>query len=197
MGHQFGALDEYEPPYPGYPSTGGLFAGYLGVKNRNAVRGGVTEHLCLMRGVSRDAGRLPLRVPVPLHHRSGGLSRDQRRRAPGRDRHAAGVHVRCARGRRRRDGDRRTVTEQPWPHGVSTVGPLFTKDVSIFVPHDVQYRVDGGEWLPVTALDGAFDEPSEKWALTTVPLAQGPHVLEVQGTTGLTAGLTLQVTAAP
>ena len=62
---------------------------------------------------------------------------------------------------------------------------MFTKDLSIFVPHDVKYRVDGGEWLPVTAVDGAFDEPREKWTLTTSPLAAGTHVLEVQGTTGV------------
>ena len=37
MGHVFGALDEYEPPAPGYPSTGDLTSGYLGVRNGNAV----------------------------------------------------------------------------------------------------------------------------------------------------------------
>ena len=41
MGHVFGALDEYEPPVRGYPSTGDLTSGYLGVRNGNAVRGGV------------------------------------------------------------------------------------------------------------------------------------------------------------
>ena len=40
MGHVFGALDEYEPPAPGYPSTGDLTSGYLGVRNSNAVSGG-------------------------------------------------------------------------------------------------------------------------------------------------------------
>ena len=40
MGHVFGALDEYEPPAAGYPSTGDLTSGYLGVRNGNAVVGG-------------------------------------------------------------------------------------------------------------------------------------------------------------
>ena len=50
MGHVFGALDEYAPPRPGYPSTGGLTSGYLGVRNRNAVKGGTTDLPCIMRG---------------------------------------------------------------------------------------------------------------------------------------------------
>ena len=50
MGHVFGALDEYAPPRPGYPSTGDLTAGYLGVRNRNAVKGGTTDLPCIMRG---------------------------------------------------------------------------------------------------------------------------------------------------
>jgi hypothetical protein len=198
MGHQFGALDEYEPPYPGYPSTGGLFAGYLGVKNRNAVRGGVTDHPCLMRGSQETLDAFFAGYLCPSTIGQAGFRVTNADGRPDvidtRPGFTSGAPVAAAGGTVTVSG---TVTEQPWPHGVSTVGPLFTKDVSIFVPHDVQYRVDGGEWLPVTALDGAFDEPSERWALTTVPLAQGSHVLEVQGTTGLTAGLTLQVTAAP
>ena len=50
MGHVFGALDEYEPPAPGYPSTGDLRSGYLGVRNGNAVSGGSTDLPCIMRG---------------------------------------------------------------------------------------------------------------------------------------------------
>ncbi len=50
IGHVFGALDEYKPPRVGYPSTGDLTSGYLGVRNRNAVRGGTTNISCVMRG---------------------------------------------------------------------------------------------------------------------------------------------------
>ncbi len=52
MGHVFGALDEYAPPTTGYPSTGDLYSGYLWVKNRNAVQGGTTNDVCIMRGGS-------------------------------------------------------------------------------------------------------------------------------------------------
>jgi len=198
MGHQFGALDEYMPPYPGYPSTGGLFSGYLGVKNRNALRGGTTDLLCIMRGSQETldafaSGRLcPSTVGQTGFRASNADQRPdvvatQPLFTPGEPVAAAGGTVSLA----------GTVREQPWPHGVSTVGPPFTRDVSIFVPHDLQYRVDGGEWLPLTAADGAFDRPVEAWTLTTAPLSQGPHVLEVQGTTGLTAGFTLSVTASP
>jgi hypothetical protein len=198
MGHQFGALDEYEPPYPGYPSTGGLTSGYLGVKNRNAVRGGTTDQLCIMRG-SQDTldsfvsgalctstvGQTGLRVtnrdgrPDVVDTRPA-FTPDQPLSAPGGTLTLSGV-----------------VREQPWPHGLSTVGPTFTKDISIAVPRDVQYRVDGGDWLPMTASDGSFDEPSERWSFTTTALAPGQHVLEVRATTGVAASFTMQVTATP
>ena len=63
------------------------------------------------------------------------------------------------------------------------------------MPHDLLFRVDGGEWLPLTPLDGAFDGPSEKWTLTTPALTAGTHTLEVQGTTGEIAGFTQDVVA--
>ena len=198
MGHQFGALDEYAPPYPGYPSTGGLFSGYLGVKNRNAVRGGTTDLLCIMRGSQEtlDAFADGQLCPSTVGQTGFRASNPELRPdvvateplfTPGAPLAAAGGTVTLA----------GAVREQPWPHGVSTVGPPFTNDVSIYVPHDLQYRVDGGEWLPLTAVDGSFDRPAEKWTLTTIPLAPGQHVLDVQGTTGLTAGFSVPVTAVP
>ncbi len=198
MGHQFGALDEYRPPYPGYPSTGGLFSGYLGVKNRNAVVGGTTDHPCLMRGSKETLDAFFYGDLCPSTEGQTGLRVTNAHGRPDvidtRPGFTSGAPAAAAGGTVTVSG---TVVEQPWPHGVSTVGPLFTKDVSIYVPRDVQYRVDGGEWLSVTAVDGAFDEPSEKWTLTTAPLMQGPHVIDIQGTTGLTVGFSLQVTAAP
>ena len=92
---------------------------------------------------------------------------------------------------------RGTVAERPRRHGRISGGVYFRHDLSIKVPHDVQYRVDGGAWQPLTAIDGAFDEPSEGWSLTTEPLAQGHHVLELEGTTGETAGRTRDLWAGP
>jgi hypothetical protein len=198
MGHQFGALDEYEPPSAGYPSTGDLFSGYLGVKNRNAVSGGITDQPCIMRGSQQtlDAyaqGKLCASTVGQTGLRVSNLDRrpdviDTRPLfLPGQPLVATGGEVTLS----------GVVREQPWPHGTSTVGPTFLHDVSIYVPHEVQYRVDAGEWLPVAAADGAFDEPSERWTLRTAALAPGQHTLEVQATTGVEAGFALQVTATP
>ena len=65
------------------------------------------------------------------------------------------------------------------------------------MPHDVRYRVDGGAWQPLTASDGAFDEPSEGWTLTTDPLPVGHHGLDLEGTTGETAGRSRDLWAGP
>ncbi len=107
-----------------------------------------------------------------------------------------------------------SVHENPWPHGFkanTTDGThqdqAFTHDISVLVPHDVQYRVDGGDtWSPVDAVDGSFDEPSESITLTTPALGPGPdaaaptrHVIEVRATTGnaATASMVAWVGATP
>ena len=66
MGHEFGALDEYAPPAAGYPSTGDLTSGYLGVRNGNADQGGSTHYDCIMRGSQQtlDSFRVGHAVPV-------------------------------------------------------------------------------------------------------------------------------------
>ena len=92
---------------------------------------------------------------------------------------------------------RGTVAERPRRRGRISGGVYFRHDLSIKVPHDVQYRVDGGAWQPLTATDGAFDEPSEGWSLTTEPLVPGHHVLDLEGTTGETAGRTRDLWAGP
>jgi hypothetical protein len=82
-----------------------------------------------------------------------------------------------------------TVRERPCPRGRINFHTYFHHDVSIAVPHDLRFRVDGADpWQDVTPVDGSFDRPSEKWSLTTGPLADGHHTLEVQGTTGGTVG---------
>jgi hypothetical protein len=198
MGHEFGALDEYAPPYSGYPSTGNLQSGYLGVRNRNAVKGGTTDLPCLMRGSQEtlDAYEYGDLCPSTIGQ-TGFRDGDADLRPDVIDTEplfAAATPVQLPGGRVSLSG---SVQEQPWPHGYSTAGPVFVRDISIFVPHDVQYRVDGGDWLPVTALDGAFDEPSEKWKLTTPSLPAGAHVLEVQGATGGSSGLSVELTTGP
>lgn len=44
-----------------------------------------------------------------------------------------------------------------------------------------QYRVDTGAWLPMTAVDGAFDEVAENVEVTFLPAAAGTYTLGVRG----------------
>jgi hypothetical protein len=198
MGHVFGALDEYPPPRPGYPSTGGLASGYLGVRNRNAVQGGTTDLPCIMRGSQATLDAFTLGDLCPSSVGQTGMRDSDADARPNvvdtRPRFVAGAPLVTADGVVTVTG---TVREQPWPRGTSTVGIPFRHNVSIFVPRALQFRVDGGEWLPLLAVDGRFDEPVEKWKLTTAPLAAGAHTLELQGTTGEAAGLVIEIPAGP
>jgi len=199
MGHVFGALDEYAPPRPGYPSTGGLTSGYLGVRNRNAVKGGTTDLPCIMRGSQATLDAFVIGELCPSSVGQTGLRDGDADARPNvvdtRPRFDLAAPVSVASGVFTVTG---TVREQPWPRGTSSVGIPFRHDISIFVPHTLQFRVDGGEWLPLVAVDGVFDEPLEKWELTTAPLAAGAHTLEVQGATGgEPAGFVKELLAGP
>jgi hypothetical protein len=199
MGHVFGALDEYAPPAPGYPSTGNLTSGYLGVRNGNADQGGVTHYDCIMRGSQQTLDSFV----------NGSLCRwtigQTGLRDSDGDSRPDVVDTRPEFSTRLESTDGATgavtllgaVAERPRLHGRISSGVYFRHDLSIRVPHDVQFRVDGGAWQPVTAADGAFDEPSEGWWLTTEPLAQGHHGLELEGTTGEAAGRSRDLWAGP
>jgi len=198
MGHVFGALDEYAPPRPGYPSTGDRTAGYLGVRNRNAVKGGTTDLPCIMRGSQATLDAFAAGDLCPSSLGQTGLRDSDADDHPNvvdtRPRFDSTAPVGVAGDAFSMTG---TVREQPWPRGTSSVGIPFRHDISILVPHALQFRVDGGEWLPLAAVDGVFDEPVEKWTLTTGPLAAGAHTLEVQGTTGAPAGFVKELVAGP
>ena len=198
MGHIFGALDEYQPPAAGYPSTGDLTAGYLGVRNRNAVIGGTTDYPCIMRGSDDTLSAFPRGQLCPSTIGQTGL------RDGDSDTHPDVVDTKPAFSTRLEttaaDGAvtlRGTVTEQPRKRGVISGGVYFRHDLSIRVPHALRYRVDGADWQPLTATDGTFGEPQEGWTLTTGPLTTGHHVLELEGTTGETAGRTRDLWAGP
>jgi hypothetical protein len=198
MGHVFGALDEYAPPTPGYPSTGDLTSGYLGVRNRNAVRGGTTDLPCIMRGSNDTLDAFAAGDVCRWTAGQTGL------RDSDADTRPDVVDTRPAFSTRLESTDaggavtlRGTVTERPRRRGRISGGVYFRRDLSIKVPHEARYRVDGGAWQPLTATDGAFGEPSEDWTLTTGPLATGHHDLELEATTGETAGRTRDLWAGP
>ncbi len=54
------------------------------------------------------------------------------------------------------------------------------QDISINTIVDVQYRVNGGDWLSATPTDGAFDGGAEEFTFTTIPLPPGPHTIEAR-----------------
>ena len=199
MGHVFGALDEYSPPSPGYPSTGDLTSGYLGVRNSNAVSGGTTDLPCIMRGSNGTLGAFASGALCPSTGGQTGL------RDSDGDSRPDVVDTRPAFSTRLESTNETTgavtlrgaVAERPRHRGRISSGVYFRRDLSIKVPHDARYRVDGGAWQPLTATDGAFDEPSEGWTLTTESLTQGHHALDLQGTTGETAGRTRDLWAGP
>ena len=197
MGHVFGALDEYAPTSAGYPSTGDLSSGYLGVRNRNAVSGGTTDLPCIMRGSNATLSAFARGDLCPSTIGQTGLRDSDGDTHPDvvdtRPAFTTGADVAVAGGGVTVSG---TVDEQPWPHGKST-HTHFRHDISIETPHALAYRVDGGAWQPLAALDGAFDQASEGWSLTTGTLAAGHHELELEGTTGETAGLTRDLWAGP
>jgi len=198
MGHVFGALDEYAPPHPGYPSTGDLTSGYLGVRNRNAVKRGTTDLPCLMRGSQATLDAFVLGELCPSSVGQTGLRDGDTDTRPNvvdtRPWFDPTAPVIAANGVVTMTG---SVREQPWPRGTSSVGIAFRHDLSIFVPHDLRFRIDAGEWLPLVAVDGRFDQPVEQWRLTTAPLTAGAHTLEVEGATGEPAGFVTELTAGP
>ncbi len=202
IGHVFGALDEYAPPAPGYPSTGDLYSGYLWVRNRNAVTGGTTNLMCIMRG-----GSAGLKAYLGLLNAKskpyGGICPSTRGQIGWRDSNKNGIPdvvdttPTVKLGRATTAPSARTVTvtgvasENPWPPGHNAQGHAFTTGISIFVPHDVQYSVDGGAW---NAVGTPGTTASESFDFTTVPLGPGPdplattrHVIRVSATTGATA----------
>jgi hypothetical protein len=198
MGHVFGALDEYAPPAPGYPSTGDLRSGYLGVRNSNAVKGGTTDLPCIMRGSNETLNAFDSGALCPSTTGQTGLRDSDADSRPDvvdtRPGFSTRLESTAASGAVTLRG---TVAERPRHRGRISGGVYFRPDLSIKVPHDVKYRVDGGAWQPLTAGDGAFDEPSEGWTLTTEPLTQGRHALELEGTTGETAGRARDLWAGP
>jgi hypothetical protein len=192
MGHVFGALDEYAPPAAGYPSTGNLTSGYLGVRNGNAVVGGNGgAQSCIMLGSNgtlsafRDGDLCRWTLGQTGLRDSDADTRPDV--ADTRPAIATRLESTAASGAVTLRG---TAVEQPRKRGRISGGVYFRRDLSILVPRDARYRVDGGAWRPLTAVDGAFGEPSEAWTLTTDPLAPGAHQLEIEATTGEAAGRT-------
>ncbi len=207
IGHVFGALDEYAAP-PGYPSTGDLYSGYLWVRNANAVQGGSTHDVCIMRGGSEGLAAYEGQ-PYGTDTNVGGICPST----------AGQIGWRVTRNglpdvvdtkptvklqKPVLDGAGATVSgvavEHPWQPGHNAKGRAFAKGISIFVPHDVQYSVDGDAWIAVN-LSGSG--ASRSFSFTTGAIAPAPapattrHVIAVQATTGTTAASSVVAWTSP
>ena len=209
IGHIFGALDEYAPPAPGYPSTGNLYSGYLWVQNKNAVVRGTTNDVCIMRGGSEGIAAYEGQPYDGQPVTYGGICPSTRGQIGWRDANANGIPdvvdttPIVALQPPTLDGVTATVAgvarENPWPPGHNARGRAFAKGISVLVPHDVQYIVDGGAWTPVsTSGTGAtenfrFTTP----AFTSSTGAPTRHVVTVQATTGNAAQKSIVAWTAP
>jgi len=85
----------------------------------------------------------------------------------------------------------------PAPDSTSETTPTFTglarenplanrnsmgeqNDITLNTIASVEYRIDGGDWIPADPADGAFDSDSESYVFTTEELAETLHVVEVR-----------------
>ena len=201
MGHVFGALDEYAPPGAGLPEhrRPALRLPRRAQRQRRERRVHATcRASCAVRNGTLNAfaagdlcrwtmGQTGLRDsdadtrPDVVDTRPALLDR-------------AGVH---GPDERRGDpaghGDR--AAAQARPHQHRRVLPPRPQ-------HQGAARRRSTAWTAApgsrsTATDGAFGEPSEGWTLTTEPLTPGHHVLDLEATTGETAGRTRDLWAGP
>ena len=208
IGHVFGALDEYAPPTQGYPSTGDLYSGYLWVKNRNAVKGGTTDDLCIMRGGSEGIAAYEGQ-PYGSDTMTGGICPSTAGQIGWRDANGNGipdvVDTTPTVTLKPPTAVGATVTvagvarENPCPPGHNAKGRAFATGISVLVPHDVQYRVDDGAWIAVSDVVAAA---TESFAFTTAPLTSSTgaatrHVVTVQATTGNPAAKSTVAWTAP
>ncbi len=90
-----------------------------------------------------------------------------------------------------------TTLLDPSPDSTSETTPTFTglahenplvnrnsmgegSDITLNTIVGVEYRIDGGDWIPADPADGAFDSDSESYVFTTEVLAETLHVVEAR-----------------
>lgn len=165
VGHIFHALDQYSSAQK--PCT--LRSGYLGVENQNSQYGGcISDVASIMR-----SGIAPYTSAALDPYAAGQIG--------WRDGDGDGIldpldtELRLALETLEVGGDGAyasgAVEVIPYPSPSRTAVTI--NDVAA-----VQYRLDGGEWLPASSADGAFDEAAEAYHFFA-PLSPGRHALEI------------------
>jgi hypothetical protein len=170
MGHIFGALDEYAESGCTTTET----SGYLNVANTNCENGTPTEH-SIMRGSSSQLIAYPnYQASTPVRGMIGWRDSDSDGLYDVVD---TSVQLSASRTSGGTAGQPATysgtATDIPWDSPTHT-------DTSLNEIVLVQFRVDGGAWSNATAGDGAFDEYSESFSVTTAALGGGTHTIEIQ-----------------
>jgi len=192
IGHDFGAGDEYCSPGYACCSCGGSY-GYLGIANTGCeAKCDYTPANGVCDGDDHSPGsncRSCLTCVSPnclMNNNYWGLDTPSAQQVGIRDQDSDTIL----------DPVDTTPTvsiltrppESTLLRGVSYTGS--TQDVPCLSPNyndvtinhitAVQYRVDGGGWLPAQASDGAWDETTEDYLFTTAPLGGGPHTIEIR-----------------
>lgn len=199
IGHEFGALDEYRAP-TGYPSTGGLFSGYLWVKNANAQQGGTTHDICIMRGGDEGLAAYEGKPYKGDSTVNGGICpstagqigwRVTRNGLPDVVDTTPTVTLKPPVFGRTTAAVSGVATEHPWQPGHNAKGRAFATGISILVPHDVRYSADGGAWTAVSSSGGGA---TQSFSFVAGMPGQGAdakaptrHIIAVEATTGTVA----------
>lgn len=170
MGHIFGALDEYAESGCAVTDT----SGYLNVANTNCENGSPTEHSIMRNASSQQIAYPNFQASTPVRGMVGWRDSDSDGLYDVVD---TSVQLSAARTSGGTAGQPATysgtATDIPWDSPTHI-------DTSLNEIVLVQFRVDGGAWSNATAGDGAFDEYSESFNVTTAGLAAGTHTVEIQ-----------------
>lgn len=75
-----------------------------------------------------------------------------------------------------------TVESNPYPHGTCLSGYCWSKDVNITKVSAVEVQVGGGDWQPIPAADGTYDEEIEEFNFPVGSLSPGTYTIQVNGT---------------
>ncbi len=162
-GHTFLAGDEYCDP--GYACCDFGYYGYLGVYNGNCENGNPASVPCVMRRI-QDA------VCPYTSDQIGWRDSDGDGKPDTIDNVVSNtLNAYPSPTVQRRLTFTGSAVDVPYDSPTRA-------DVTINRISSVLYRVDGGDWIPASASDGAFDEDSEPYTFTTDTLAVGPHAIE-------------------
>lgn len=165
MGHIFNCGDEYCSP--GYACCDFGYWGYLGVYNGNCELNNPNSVDCVMKSNSDVICQYTLGQIGWTDTDADGLP----------DVLDNTVNV--------------VLDPQPNPARLSTITftgtaknipcpAYYSTGVTINKISSIKYRVDGGDWLDATPVDGALNLDAEQFKFTTPALANGPHKVEVQ-----------------